>query len=90
MDELRWEEGPHYAGVPPTLITFKKLDEMEEIWKTFKERKEDYGVVVTQVQIRKPLLMFARFVDDQFEQIGIDSCNAFWWKLKRKTLNFIF
>ena len=90
MDESRWEEGPHYAGVPPTLITFKKLDEMEEIWKTFKERKEDYGVVVTQVQIRKPLLMFARFVDDQFEQIGIDSCNAFWWKLKRKTLNFIF
>ena len=63
---------------------------MEEIWKTFKERKEDYGVVVTQVQIRKPLLMFARFVDDQFERIGIDSCNAFWWKLKRKTLNFTF
>ena len=90
MDVPRWEEGPHYAGVPPTLITFKKLDEMEEIWKTFKERKEDYGVVVTQVQIRKPLLMFARFVDDQFEQIGIDSCNAFWWKLKRKTLNFTF
>ena len=26
------------------------LDEMEEIWKTFKERKKDYGVVVTQVQ----------------------------------------
>ena len=72
------------------MITFKKLDEMEEIWKTFKERKKDYGVVVTQVQIRKPLLMFARFVDDQFEQIGIDSCNAFWWKLKRKTLNFTF
>ena len=72
------------------MITFKKLDEMEEICKTFKERKEDYGVVVTQVQIRKPLLMFARFVDDQFEQIGIDSCNAFWWKLKRKTLNFTF
>ena len=85
MDESRWEEGPHYAGVPPTLITFKKLDEMEEIWKTFKERKEDYGVVVTQVQIRKHTV-----VDDQFERIGIDSCNAFWWKLKRKTLNFTF
>ena len=48
--KTRWEEGPQYAGVPPTLVTFKKLDEMEEIWKTFKERKKDYGVVVTQVQ----------------------------------------
>ena len=48
--KTRWEGGPHYAGVPPTLVTFKKLDEMEEVWKTFKERKEDYGVVVTQVQ----------------------------------------
>ena len=50
MIKTRWEGGPHYAGVPPTLVTFKKLDEMEEIWKTFKERKKDYGVVVTQVQ----------------------------------------
>ena len=48
--KTRWEGGPHYDGVPPTLVTFKKLDEMEEIWKTFKERKKDYGVVVTQVQ----------------------------------------
>ena len=63
---------------------------MEEVWKTFKERKEDYGVVVTQVQIRKPLLMFARFVDDQFEQIGIDSCNAFWWKTKGQNTQFHF
>ena len=52
---------------------------MEEIWKTFKERKEDYGVVVTQVQIRAPLfLMFARFVERQVARIGIGSCNAFW------------
>ena len=50
LTTTRWEGGPHYAGVPPTLVTFKKLDEMEEIWKTFKERKKDYGVVVTQVQ----------------------------------------
>ena len=60
MIKTRWEGGPHYAGVAPTLVTFKKLDEMEEIWKTFKERKQDYGVVVTQVQqIGSALACFA-------------------------------
>ena len=61
LTKTRWEGGPHYAGVPPTLVTFKKLDEMEEIWKTFKERKEDYGVVVTQVQqLGSPCCQFTR------------------------------
>ena len=59
--KTRWEGGPHYDGVPPTLVTFKKLDEMEEIWKTFKERKENYGVVVTQVHhIGNAFCQFAR------------------------------
>ena len=64
LTTTRWEGGPHYAGVPPTLVTFKKLDEMEEIWKTFKERKEDYGVVVTQVVV----------VVTQVQQMGSPCC----------------
>ena len=68
LTTTRWEGGPHYAGVPPTLVTFKKLDEMEEIWKTFKERKEDYGVVVTQVVV----VVFV--VVTQVQQIGSPCC----------------
>ena len=47
---FRWEGEPHHLGKPPTLVTFSKKDEMDEVWKILKERKSDIGIIVTQVK----------------------------------------
>jgi hypothetical protein len=40
---------PHFSRVPPSLVSFLDLEQMDEAWRVLKERKEEYGVIVTQV-----------------------------------------
>ena len=52
--ETRWQKGPQFSGVAPTLATFEKLEEMQQFLAVMKEKKQDLGVIVTQVTPGNP------------------------------------